>query len=464
MSGETPLRFLFVVMIAGCVNAPRSSPPRDIPFYTINTNLAEKAAAHRASTLAMVDSAGLLCYRGPRPWGIDPRGYSNYLNAHDLADMPAWHGMLMQAVAYEWAVTKQSQDPLVRLLARGVEHMTRVTGQKGLIARSVIVDYRGPRKTWMETKKERPTKYWLQGPSGEWYRNGHAKNHWNMTVCGLAVPLALDRIGRIKLTQGTRELLRGLLLSLVRRFIGNGYRLREADGRWTEFGDLRPNVAFGSGWPELDALPNGFNRLLVLNALAAAAPYDATIKVEYERSRVWLSGVKAFMTLAGKAVGAIGHHRLGKPSYSDMQAFATAATCYLLHEPAINFREEVRQALAGLWVFVKYENNIPFSLAYFMSGGDNAGLPQAERLMRHFPGVDYKRAFFFTMREGSHYQPIENRPPDSNYWNSSPFKRAVTVGPGVAVNTETKDPIYYTSADYLYAYWLGRFLGVFPAK
>jgi hypothetical protein len=113
---------------------------------------------------------------------------------------------------------------------------------------------------------------------------------------------------------------------------------------------------------------------------------------------------------------------------------------------------------------MRYENNVPFSLAYSIGRPEDAKISWALRCLRFFPGLDGKQARTFTKRETKRYQPIENRPPNTNYWKSSPFRLAKTVGgPETAYkNPETGDPQRFAGADYLYAYWLGRYLRAFP--
>ena len=53
---------------------------------------------------------------------------------------------------------------------------------------------------------------------------------------------------------------------------------------------------------------------------------------------------------------------------------------------------------------------------------------------------------------------VENRPPNSNYWKSSPFRLAEQIL-DPATNPDTGDPQVFAAGDYLVAYWLGRYLG-----
>lgn len=450
---------LLPALMACCAAPPKPAPPTSNPFYQINTDLAAKAAAHRTATIAMIDSGGMLCYRGAFPWGGDQRGLSNYLQAHNIADAPAWHGMLMQAFALEWAAGGQNSDALLGRMADALSACSDITGTPGLLGRSWIADYVGPRLSWMVTQEQRPTKYWLQGTGNRWYRNGCAKNHWNMAAGGCGLTLALHRAGEIVLSDATRDKLVGVLVSMVKHLRDGGWRIIDADGEPTEYGDLRPDVAFGPTWPEV-GLPNGFNRMIVLAALRSASHYDAGLLADYNRlASSWADGIPDSMVAVGIAVSAIGHDRLGKPSYSDMQAFAAAAFVFLQQEDDPDLVAQVNGALDGLWRYMKHENNPPFSLAYSL-GHAGAKIGWVVRLLRHFPGRDGKRAYSFTKKDSSHYQPIENRPPNSQYWKSSPFRLALTVDTeNPATNPETGDPMDYAGADYLLAYWMWRFLG-----
>lgn len=465
MFRDRKILLLLALSLVACVDPPKQGPPKTETFYEIQPDLLLKAQALDESTVALIDSSGLLCYRSPLPWGADERGLSNYLLGHDIADLPAWHGMLMQAVAYRWVVTGKSEEVLLGRLIDGLRAMGEVTGVEGLIARSAIPDYKGARVDWMDTKESRPTKFWQQGPTGAWFRNGHAKNHWNMTISGLGVPLALHRAGLLSLSPELEAKLVTQLVAMVKRFKVNGWRLMEADGRWTEFGDLRPDVGINSEWPEVKGIPNGFNRMIVLNALASAAHYDADLKETYEGfAAQWGPGIKSSMSVVGRVIAAIGHQDFDKPSFSDMQAFSTSATCWALQGDTGELRGYVAGGLEGLWRFMEHEVNVPFNLARRVFGKD----PQTERvvrLLRFFPGPDGKRGYAFEKKETSRFQPIENRPPNTNYWKSSPFRLALSVDvTDVASNPETGDGLVFAGADYLYAYWLGRWLQVVPER
>lgn len=460
------IAFYCSAVMAGCARGPRVADPKPEPFYEINPDLLDKAEAHGAATIAMVDSSGILLYRPFLPWGGAGGGLDNYLASHNIADAPSWHGVLMQALAFQWAETGESKDAELQRLAGGFVTMLDITGVPGLLARSSIGDYTGPRLSWMATEEQRPTKFWQQGTGGRWFRNGVSKDHWNMAVCGVAVPLALERAGSLHLSDETRTRLVQVLVAVVRHLVDNGYRIRDATGKLTEFGDLRPHVTFGPSWPELPGVPNGFNQLVVLNALKASSYYaDDLAALYHEVATDWTRGIKLSMTLTGVVVAGLGHSSLGKPSYSDMQAYGTAATSYLLMEDDPELRGRVHGSLLGLWSYMQHEVNPPFSLALARHAPERADVSRVVRLLRFFPGRDGKRGYAFEKRDTSHYQPIENRPPNTHVWKSSPFRVAIwvdTTKPNT--NPATGDPQEFAASDYLYAYYLGRLMGLVPKR
>jgi hypothetical protein len=174
-------------------------------------DLEAKAAAITSQTLTLVDESGLLLYRALTPLSNE----ANFLESHDLADAPAWQGVLMAAFALEEAVSGRDRDPELRKLAEGLLGFYKASGQPGLLGRSHLVNYQGPRLPWMADKAFRPTKYWLQGPEGRWWRCGLAKGHFNEAMFGCAIPLALDRRGEIHLDPATRQALLDVLLPAV---------------------------------------------------------------------------------------------------------------------------------------------------------------------------------------------------------------------------------------------------------
>jgi len=456
------------LVLVGCKGAPDIALPTPTPWYTPQTDLLLKAEAHELATAAMVNSNGLLLYKPYLPWSDSGPGWENYLLSHDIADAPAWHGWLLMTYALKAAVTGEDYDLRLRHLANGLALYFDVTGIEGLLGRSYLADYTGPRLDWMDTEESRPTKFWQQGPDGRWFRNGVAKGHYNGALVGVGLTLYLARTGKIHLTAETESVLQRVLVSCVRHLHDGDWRVRDHGGEFTEFGDMRPDLTFGPDWPEVSGVPNGFNRMLLLSALCSASHYDADLAQLYETEAInWAPGLGDSMEAVGEAIKKIGHWTYGKPSYSDMQQFGVAAFVLLLQEDRREITKGVHKGMVGLWEYMRYERNPAFTLPYTLVRPQEAAmrLPDIEDTLRSFPMPEDKMGFAFQKKETDTIQPIQNRPPNTMYWKSSPFRLALSVDrTNVNRHPTTNDPQHFMGADYTAVYWMGRYLEVLPER
>lgn len=463
---------MLALSTAACHGKPRTQAPAPA-YYKVQPDLAQKAAAYRDSTFRQLNREGLLLYGAYLPNGIfpdtmDPKLIQNYLDSHDIADAPAWHGALMIATALKMASnpSDNQDEAALAVLAQGLLKYYEITGKPGVFGRSYL-NVTGDRLPWMETKEERPTKYWLKGPTGKWWRNGLAKGHFTYAVLGCGIPLMLHEQGKIDLQPATKKALTDFMIPAIRRFVAGGYRIRDWDDTYTEFGDLRPNVAFGPDWPELTGVPNGFNQLIVLSILSCARSHNNVYEALYdEQAQEYQRGIGASLKAAGEAIRLVGHSRIGKPSYSDMQLIGVAAFAYMLNEKRRPYLRGVHQGMEGLWKFMKYERNPLFTLPYFLIRPKEAGpkIAHVIRDLRDFPSPADKIAREFDKEDTNKVQLLRNRTTNSHYWKSSPFRRANFAGPPI-LHPKTKAQKIFSGQDYLIAYWLARFVDPsFPVK
>lgn len=471
---------LACVVLSGCAVVPDVEPKRE-KWFEADTDLANKEKKHYRQTLEQIDEFGLLCYDAYLPWPDEFANsqslVDNYRRSHNVADAPAWHGCLMAALAYKEAVSGEDQDDEIHRLALGLMKMFVVTGEPGLLARSYLAGYDGPRLDWMDTPEDRPTKHWRRGDGG-WFRTGAAKNHLNLAMYGCAIPLALDKKGDIELKEETKVLLETILVATVRRLAENQYRMIGWNGKPTEFGDLRPSVVpqeyidmvkpyvgilpWDISADDLDNLSrplNGFNMTIVLALLRAAGEYDPYLMDLYQQeTKAWGKTLGLSLQVVGYIISRIGHYKLGKPSYSDMAAIGQAASVLLMHEPDSKIAADVSRGLGGLWQYVRYERNPMFAFTYL--GMLNKG-EEPERIeeiiedLRDFPNK--KQAHFGPNEESESTQPLRNRKISSHYWKSDPNGRIT----GEQIPHEGR---FYSAQDYLLAYWWGRYLELVPEK
>lgn len=441
VSGPALLGVMALLVVGGCQTPPELAPRQ--PWYETETDLLKKEALLERQTVALIDSSGLLMYRAIAPLEDE----DNWLQSHDIADAPAWQGYLMASAALKEAVSGEDQDALIDRLARGLEEYFRITGVEGLFGRSHIAGYKGPRKWWMEDKDKRPTKYWLRGPTGEWWRNGLAKGHLTLATFGCAVPLALEKRGELTLEATTRERLKHILLAAVRRLVKNDFQIVDFDGEPTEFGNLGPMVA------------NGFNMMLVLHMLISAGQHDPELMKLYdEKGLDWADEMGLSLEGLGEIVLAAGHSNFDKPSYSDMQLISLAGFSIMLQETRRPYLKDVHKGLRGLWEYVRYERNAPFTLVYNGQVRPRSEMERVEEILvdlRDFP--DDKRPPYVDHIDTDEVQPLCNRPYNTVYWKSSPYRKAGNT-PGKPSN------FVLGGQDYLLAYWLGRYLKLLPER
>lgn len=458
-----------VLLCSSCASRPPKVARCD-PWYTTEDDLAAKAAAHRRHTQSLLNEQGLLLYRACLPWGNSDEGVWNYRDSHDLADAPAWHGLEMASLAFEWAVTGRVCDGKIQRMADALLEFYDITGVPGVLARCYLADYTGPRLHWMEDPTERPFNYWMQGVGGRWYRKGLAKNHLNLAVFGCAMPLHLDRIGAIHLSRETREKLVAVVVPAVRHLIEGGFRIRDADGTFTRFGDLRPDVTVSPFGLPVSLAANGFNRVLALHLMLSASPYDPEIRRIYDlKARDWAEGIGDSMEVLGELVSWLGRQNYDKPSHSDMAAFGMASMSILLQESRRDVVRSVRRGMTGVWQYMRYEVNPLFTIPYSLIRECPSRIDDVVMTLRRFPMPSEKRFYRFeTVVDSSRVQPIHNRPPSSNYWKSSPYRRvaasAVMTPPTPVLSHRTGAEVVYSSQDYNLAYWMGRYVGAVPAR
>jgi hypothetical protein len=459
--------FLLTLSSTACCLPPPDVAPAN-PWYKIQPDLLKKAKAHEQETMKLVTSSGLLLYRSWTPWGDKGPERQNALDSHDIADAPAWQGMLMAGLAFAQAVDGEDRSEKLDKLADGLLAFYKISGTKGLLGRSHLSGYKGPRLPWMADKEARPTKYWLQGKDGSWWRNGVAKNHLNMACFGCAVPLALSRKGQIKLQPQTEKKLIAVLVPAVRHLIAGDFRIRDFDGQFTEFGDLRSGVTFGPNSPNLAGLPNPFNRVLVLHMLRSASFYDDEINTIYEeKAKRWPSGVGSTMDILGEVIENVCRSDFDKPSFSDMAAYGLATLSIHLQEDRRFILKPLNRGLKGLWEFMRYERNPCFTLPYFIARPREAIIKDLLEDLHGFPMPDQKIQYQLGKngKEDTHdVQPLVNRPTNVNYWKSNPYRKLVNRAAKPAAHPKTGARQQYSGQDYLLAYWLGRYLKAFPQR
>jgi hypothetical protein len=442
------LATLFCVTILSCrIKVP---PVADLdPIYELPTiSLAEKEAVLFEGIVERhLNRQGYLLYRSYLPFSDDVSD-PHYQMSHNSADLPAWHGHWMAALAMRLAVEGLSPE-VESLLHRAVEGLRtnfEATGIIGLLARAYL-EYGGDEPLpWMATEEQAPTKFWQKGQNGFWFRNGVSKDQYRGAVFGLATVVGLENRGAISLDPATSTLVRQTLVELAHYLIDNKYRIIDANGNVTEFGRLN------------DWRYNGFDGLQLL-AMLRACKAIGDEKGDKEYRRLVRSG-------AGKVVadtlGVLGgfYARMGRENVfghfsDDMAIYTNAFTLFLnSDEEDEKILRDVEYALRKTWQFLRYslKSYMTFIQA-LLSGVSEEEREQALETLRMFP--DDKRLISHLESEDTHsVQPIANQKINSHYWKSDYFRKVTLTDASGRMDIE------HSGQDYLFVYWMGRYFGL----
>jgi hypothetical protein len=419
------------------------------PIYPLpKISLAQKEKLlFEALTERHLNRQGYLLYQSYLPFSDDVSD-PNYQLSHDAADLPAWHGHWMAALAMKLAVEGPSSE-VESLLHRAVEGLRTnftATGITGLLARSYL-EYEGDEPlSWMDTEDENPTKFWQKGENGFWFRNGVSKDQYRGAIFGLATVISLKNMGAIYLDRATSRLVRRTLVDLAHYLIDNGYRIIDVDGEVTEFGRLN------------DWRFDGFDGLQLLAMLRTGkAVGDHKCSKEFDRLVRAGAGkvVAETLGLFGDLYAWIGRENT-LSSFSDDMAIYTNAFGLFINsdEEDDEVLRDVEFALEKVWQFLR------FSLKTYVTfiqeevvGVTDDELEQALEILRMFP--DDKRVISNLELEDTHsVQPIPNQRINSHYWKTNYFRKANLTEASERVDIE------YSGQDYLFVYWLGRYAGL----
>ena len=451
-----PRRFVVFPILLGLVScaAPGWDVPSRIPPQDVD--LAAKAESIESATFTRVNNLGLLLYRWREPFS----DLDHFRRSHALADGAAWQGYLIAALAFK-AAALQSEGALtsemkvdiggkLERLAGFYEHCFAVNEQPGLICRAALDGYDGAEPLPF-MQREHSGYAWVRSaaPPFRWWLNRPNKDHVNMAGAGLGIALGLDATERM-LTPGARAALLRVLVPMAKRLVRDEYSVLDADGEPTRHPDMGPS-SFG--------LPNGFNRIMTLQLLAAAARHgtDPALREEYERRLSdWGTGYARWMHRVGWWTRFVTGHatRDLNPGHSNPQALAMAACGLLLNEQRPVYADEVKATLAGWWRFMRFEGNGVYSPVFSRWVANAAEVPEIMapvfEHLQAFPEPKVLTADELTVTRRL-VQPLVNREVDTNYWKANPYEKVLARGEDSGRRA--------AGMDYLLTYWMSRYFG-----
>lgn len=401
-------------------------------------------------------------WRQINPRVVLPKRAGKPLNFRPGADISTWNGAFLSALSYEYAVTKSPQTlKRIEMLIRGIRLFFTVTGEKGLPARCVlrkpIPDFD---RSWIAADK---TKYY--------YKSDAAKGTVNQLTCGLIDALTL---AGTDMRASSRRLAQRLLSDMAYHLVRHDYKLTEANGKETKYGDLTPKfgpqgipfnaqlaylvVAGGAHFPSADARSRektreAYEHLRFKHHVYYENPFGRIILPQRVGASVFVKGMNDRNHVCNAAYHGLMLERWAARNENrrvDRKfAFELGRTMYW----TLRRIENEGNALCNfMWAGILSD---PEMREAIVPGDKSQTLRQIEKLkgigweqLRRFP-VD---RFFEPGEEVATRDPqwVDAHKKNESYmWKSGPFTKWRVTGP--ADNTHT------ASIDFLYAYWLARF-------
>jgi len=394
----------------------------------LDKHLWTKAMSIQSRMWYHLSPEGLLIVRHRRGAGAADLSH----DALDMADAAVWTGCYAAAQVCRWRVTRDP-DALaqVRHLAKGMAALSSVTGVPGAIARNV-----GVPQTANPGERSQPS----PTGNGQWMRDDTSRDQ----LAGMT--LGWYFIGRYMEDPALKALAAKQMGAISRRLHADGMWIRDHKGGRTKHGELRKDVPF------VPFLKNGTFACIGLAAAVAGAnlnPQDAHLQaiVADLAKKGWDDAVaEQFTFIRG---------RVTNPNVN----MATLSLLVLALSPNAKTRlglwvgqgmRKLRHATVGWW-------NAGICACYLLSGrlprvrGQLLG--EVRATLHGIPDREEPRILVqqYKIREVA---PIWQRQPSSWYWTNEVDWFHIWK-PGGKLSKR----VYWTGADWLFAYWLTRMAG-----
>ncbi|MCA9117532.1 MAG: hypothetical protein KDA79_20825 [Planctomycetaceae bacterium] len=382
-------------------------------------------------------------------------------------DVATWQGACVAAMSYRLAVTRDpgTRELLCRLLD-GLHLMIEATGSRGLIARCLLERDAPEGKCTVRYQADDGRVFYL--------RSEAAKGTFNQVAGGLAICLL---VAGDQLPEPVRNQARDDLSQMAHHLVYHDYRLTEADGKHTEYGNMIPRIG-----PQ--SVP--FNAQVAYTVVAAGHTFPSDDPVVAKRVRRGFEELREKHHVYYEAPVAtlirpqeIGGSPLLK-GMNDRNHVLNAAYVSLMlelvasrqagREPDRRFLYEMGQTMVHTINRIQYERNALCNLMWAAMISD----PDAGPALLPRPGVQTQQQLRFlveTAIEQLRRCPVDrfNRPGDKietrtpqwvdaqrpfevYYWKAGAFNRFEETGPSTNVLN--------IATDFLHAYWLMRYFRI----
>ncbi len=380
-------------------------------------------------------------------------------------DSSTWNGALLAQLSFQYAATKDRRLlPLAAVVIEGLHLFFEVTGQPGLMARTVA------RADGIVLYDLKPNLYTAADGTQYYHQDDPAKGGFNQIACGYA---AMMIHMYSDLPPEIQKLARDDIAAMVLHVIEHDYQATDRSGKRTTYGDMRPLVGSMS-------LPFNAQVAYLIVALGYSFPPDNPA----QRERIFAE----FRRLRGK------HHVYYEPPWATLvppqkiggsplvkgmnDRFHVVTAAYFglqlefdharrSGEPVNDkFVHQLGQTMYWAMDYLHDQHN---SLCSFLWAGlvsdqhvfqtivdrkPNTARGQIDQALME--GVEQLRRFKLDrwVRTGQvvdsgRAQWIDTHAPDDFYWKCNPHLVFEPTGPATNV--------YYSALDYLYAYWVMRY-------
>ena len=405
-----------------------AKPLRPRPGMT-DAMLYEKAMTLQAQMWWHISPEGLLVYRHTR--GANAAQLSH--EAINRADAAIWTGCHAAAQACRWSVTGDPDALIqVRALARGLDNLSRVTGTHGRLARNVGVPLPGSKPADFEQPVE-------ASPAGNGWlsRIDVSRDQLAGVILGWAM-IGKFCVGIPDLQKKARDQMMLIAWELHRSKMW----MRDRHGNKTKYGELRHTV------PHMPLMKFGAWAAIGLAAVIVAAdlnPSNAKLQdlvVEYDK-KGWDGALPHQLTWISSLVNA-----------SDVNMVTLGLLCIATskrskeREHAKTGMKQLRKATVGWW-------NAGTSACFLLGGHPHRrDLVDEIRVTLHrMPDGEYPRTLVRQFKRRA-VAPIDQRQRSAWHWTNN-VRWFHIWKPGGTLDPE----VYYTGADFLFAYWIARVAG-----
>lgn len=450
------LLFVTILWLCGCVTRPKVADSD--PIYEKPTcDLLTKALYHLAEIRNCTwDDDGILLWRK----------VGSTTDTYNMADMPAWQGQFISALAYKWAVDRRQpstpketdvfcERELLRAL-RGLECCYEATGIPGCLCRSVIRHNSDEPLSWMKTYEiarehgSLEKGWWQKGYNGFWFRTQPAGGHYMGVWVALCVIGGLHQQGAICLSPEGFDRIQNFVTPLYNRVRDAGGHVTGIDGEVTGYGNMsvygvNPQMAL---WQ-------------LVRCRAAALWGVPGAQEEYDEKIDWYASVvkNSYRTMVPMMVRVPLSSRLKlKPNDIHWQHHGWLGLLAANGAESDEHMRDIRRGFEELWRL-----HDPFNMHNYIV--QRIGRPKLNDTEAHRWFLNamewYPINKFNFEKQGSvdtdEWQPIQNRKINTNYAKGKPWQKATQSD----FNGGTRSEVLECGFDYILYYYMATYYGVF---